>query len=501
MKSSQRIKTIIIETVCLLYILLFVYAALNKILDFENFQVQLGQSPLLSAYAGWVSWGVPIIELLIVSMLFFNRTRYVALFSTFCLMVMFSSYIFIMLHFSPFVPCSCGGILEKLSWNQHLIFNIVFVFIALVALLIARTTEEPVYIIKKRIQIPVIIIGTFCSIGIVAFLFVLSENTIHYRNNFTRRFPHHPTVNTGQMNLKYDSYYIAGYDRGKIYLGNTTAPLTVTVIDTTLKSKQEFTIQMEKNKFPFTAPRLVVKSPYFYFTDGTVSCAYRGNITDWKAYLVMYKKAYFSLFEPISGNRGVIRASGSKTHENVLGTIGFTDSVHLNYHLLDKQIDGIFDTDGMLLYNSQLNKILYTYYYLNKFIIADTLLNLDKEGHTIDTISRAQIKVVAIRSKKITTLAKQPIIVNKKTATYGKYLFVNAALIGKFEPETMWKMASIIDVYDIEKGTYAFSFYIYDKGDKKLSEFGVYGNLVISLTGKYLTIDKISSPFYKPVPF
>ena len=51
MKLSAPIKNGIIEIICLLYILLFVYAAVSKLLDFENFQVQLGQSPLLSAFA------------------------------------------------------------------------------------------------------------------------------------------------------------------------------------------------------------------------------------------------------------------------------------------------------------------------------------------------------------------------------------------------------------------------------------------------------------------
>ncbi len=35
-------------TVAYFYILLYCYAAISKILDFENFQIQLAQSPLIS---------------------------------------------------------------------------------------------------------------------------------------------------------------------------------------------------------------------------------------------------------------------------------------------------------------------------------------------------------------------------------------------------------------------------------------------------------------------
>lgn len=65
MKLNVKIKNIILDIICLLYVLLFVYAAVSKLLDFENFRVQLGQSPLLSAFAGLIAWMVPVIELLI----------------------------------------------------------------------------------------------------------------------------------------------------------------------------------------------------------------------------------------------------------------------------------------------------------------------------------------------------------------------------------------------------------------------------------------------------
>ena len=116
--------------VSLLFILLFVYAAVSKLLDFETFQTQLGQSPLLSAYAKPVAIGVPLFELLISFLLMFKRFRRMALLGFYCMMVMFTAYIVIILNFTDFVPCSCGGVLEALGWTEHLIFNGVFVLLS-----------------------------------------------------------------------------------------------------------------------------------------------------------------------------------------------------------------------------------------------------------------------------------------------------------------------------------------------------------------------------------
>ena len=113
-----NLKTILVEIISILLMILFVYSALSKLLEFQNFQAQLGQSPLISAYTGFVSYSVLIIEFLIALLLAFPKSRYIALLASFGLMLMFTAYIVVILNYSSFVPCSCGGILEEMGWKQ-----------------------------------------------------------------------------------------------------------------------------------------------------------------------------------------------------------------------------------------------------------------------------------------------------------------------------------------------------------------------------------------------
>lgn len=137
--NTLKIKTLFVRTVTYAYILLFTYAAVSKILDFENFQVQLGQSPLISAFAGWLAIAVPAIELIIAVGLMFPKFRFIALLSSYTLMIMFTAYIYIILNYSESIPCSCGGILEDMGWTEHLWFNIGFVVLAVVAMIFEET--------------------------------------------------------------------------------------------------------------------------------------------------------------------------------------------------------------------------------------------------------------------------------------------------------------------------------------------------------------------------
>lgn len=135
-RYKMRSRQIIVEIICALFVTLFTYAAVSKLMDYDKFILQLGQSPVLTAFSGIVVWLVPAVEVIISGLLMMKRFRLAGLYASYSLMVMFTAYIVVITRFSEYVPCSCGGVLEKLSWNQHLVFNIVFVLLAGAAIII-----------------------------------------------------------------------------------------------------------------------------------------------------------------------------------------------------------------------------------------------------------------------------------------------------------------------------------------------------------------------------
>ncbi|WP_394336474.1 MauE/DoxX family redox-associated membrane protein [Aureibaculum luteum] len=141
--KKQIKKKLLIELLISMCVILFVYAAISKFLDFENFLAQIGQSPVLSSFTNWVAWIVPISELIVAILLITPSYRLIGLLSFYSIMVMFTTYIVVILNFSDFVPCSCGGILESLGWKQHLIMNISFCLLALYLLFqMTKTTSK-----------------------------------------------------------------------------------------------------------------------------------------------------------------------------------------------------------------------------------------------------------------------------------------------------------------------------------------------------------------------
>lgn len=131
------IRKLVIEIIVSILILMWTYAAISKLLDFETFKLQLGQSPLVREFATLTAIILPLIEITIAGLLIFRKTRTPGFWSSFWLMTVFTCYLIWMLKYSPDIPCSCGGIIGKgLAWEEHIFFNLFFVAIASMAIVL-----------------------------------------------------------------------------------------------------------------------------------------------------------------------------------------------------------------------------------------------------------------------------------------------------------------------------------------------------------------------------
>lgn len=123
-------KSTVVVCAASLLILLFVYAAVSKLMAFPSFRYSLSLSPLIGKQAALLALLVPAVELLIAALLFIPLTRKKGFLAAFVLLGLFNLYIGYMLLFAPVLPCSCGGILQSLGWKEHLLFNGIFTLLA-----------------------------------------------------------------------------------------------------------------------------------------------------------------------------------------------------------------------------------------------------------------------------------------------------------------------------------------------------------------------------------
>lgn len=130
------------ELISFLLITLWIYAAVGKLLQFENFRIRLSQFPFISEYADLLAWLVPGVEIMIALLLFFPRLKDEALLASTALLLVFTAYIIAVINFSDSIPCSCNGVLASLSWKEHILFNVCFLVLALAGLLMSPQLKK-----------------------------------------------------------------------------------------------------------------------------------------------------------------------------------------------------------------------------------------------------------------------------------------------------------------------------------------------------------------------
>ncbi|MBS1527427.1 MAG: hypothetical protein JST19_17390 [Bacteroidetes bacterium] len=133
-KKSTPARRMAVEIISALLVLLFVYAAISKLIDHKQFAHTLGKVSLLAPVAIAISWLVPVAELIISGLLLGKRTRLAGLAASLSLLLLFTAYLSFTLALGTNIPCSCGGILQGMKWGPHIAFNMVFVLLAFIAI-------------------------------------------------------------------------------------------------------------------------------------------------------------------------------------------------------------------------------------------------------------------------------------------------------------------------------------------------------------------------------
>lgn len=129
-------RNMMINIISAIFIFLFVYTALSKLYTHKLFTQTLEETPLIGGIGIYIAIAIPAMELATSLLLLIPRTRRWGLYSALTLMIVFTLYIGYMIVFTPNHPCTCGGVIEKMTWTQHLVFNIVFTLLALVGVVL-----------------------------------------------------------------------------------------------------------------------------------------------------------------------------------------------------------------------------------------------------------------------------------------------------------------------------------------------------------------------------
>ncbi|SEN01529.1 Methylamine utilisation protein MauE [Mucilaginibacter gossypiicola] len=130
-------RTDIPDLISFLLILMFSYAAFSKLIAFNNYKIEMHRQPVPKWSVDYLIVLIPASELVTIAAMLFRKTRMIGFFSAAFLMLVFTVYVVLaMTGAFGKVPCACGGIINNLSWGQHLVFNLIFLSLSVYGVII-----------------------------------------------------------------------------------------------------------------------------------------------------------------------------------------------------------------------------------------------------------------------------------------------------------------------------------------------------------------------------
>lgn len=136
-EKSIKFQKVVAEIIYLFLISFFCYTALNKFLNINSFRINMIKTSIFDKdVVFYLSYFVIFIEFLVVLILLINKIKGLIMFSF--LMLVFTLYISYLNFKGLYEVCGCGGILNGLDYNYHLIINITLIFSSIYCLLISN---------------------------------------------------------------------------------------------------------------------------------------------------------------------------------------------------------------------------------------------------------------------------------------------------------------------------------------------------------------------------
>lgn len=332
------------------------------------------------------------------------------------------------------------------------------------------------------------------STSLIVILSAITLTNNSGKNGFNRNVKDSIIILSSVLKHSNAGYYFAGITPTHILLGDYYKPAKVLITDMNLKDTQSIKFIIDKPvKFAWPLSKILIDSPIVRIIEGVTPAVLQASLSTKKLEEVKYSNRYFTEAIALSQGSIIVKSNDPILNQDiVLKETTNNENIYPSKPILEKQVDGFFCTDGVLIYEKSLNKIVYVYYYRNQFICLDTSLNVLYKGNSIDTNTYSKIAVQYISKTGETTFSKPPRQINKNACISDSLLYIRSLLIADNENKKLFKSSSVFDIYSLKNGSYQFSFYIPEIMGEKVKLFKVINKVFVALYDSYIATYQIN---------
>jgi hypothetical protein len=299
-----------------------------------------------------------------------------------------------------------------------------------------------------------------CSLLITAFIIVAclvftAAVPNKEKNGFNRKYVALHVTPLASRNVLPGMTTVCGATASHLFFA-TDDPEKVISLDYKLSHDSVLNFSL-RNKDSLGVVFTEVDSPFVYLYAGNIPAVLSTDMQQHLVHTTLLPKGGFSQGRAFGKNQFVLRKLYLDVPEQFFVRLD-SGKLSREEHLSEVHHDAGTSTDGLLQYDAGTGLFTYLFYYSNRYITFDPQLQMTGSGHTVDTFSHVRFKV-SVQNKTFTSAGPDK-MVNGAACVNNGNMFVHSTLKADNDDATAYATHTIIDVYQLQKGTYAGSFYL-----------------------------------------
>jgi hypothetical protein len=329
------------------------------------------------------------------------------------------------------------------------------------------------------------------AVIIVSILVLIStgSNGIE-KSSFKRKFTNYKPIIIYHSGKISGLRAICGINGNHIYFETDTAG-SIIETDSMLSNKRFINFEIPSNRTVESLYTTFIDSSYAYIMAGNLPGIIRFSLKDPSYQLFHFSGNLFS--EAVATANGnfmlrVYQKFNGKWDQVFARWNPVKNTLITNENVTEKDGGAGFSTDGMLLFDKSISRILYVPYYRNEFFCMDTSLNVLYKQPTIYTSLTPSIKVLLEISRYSKTITNGSPLheVNLKSKAVNNRLYIQSGIRADNESSREFSDNAVLDVYQISDGYYLGSYHIPKYKKERLKDFEVTGDKIVALYKNYI---------------
>ena len=340
-------------------------------------------------------------------------------------------------------------------------------------------------ILVKRLLVAFAIVF-ICIIAIVGLYRYTSFSM--YSGGFNRKIIFSNPRLLQTVDLKVSQNYFSGLSVNHLYIANYSRTAMLQEYDIFSSQVMNFYVgKPDTGRIAWKMIHSQVDSPNVYLMEGWTPSILNANLSEKFTHRVNLHPPNFTSSLALTPGSFLLRSFEKSLNQYILSKV-IIDKADSSKFVLEKEGEGVFSLDGFLLKGVNGGRIVYVYFYQNKFHCLDSNLKILYTAHTIDTIRHAHLKLSEIESEHKITMSAPPFIVNNAACLNSHYLLINSLVCADNEDRDRFESSSVIDVYSLSSGHYLSSFYLNNLNGKRLTDLRLCGDTLFALYDRYIGV-------------